>query len=182
VDEFLDRCIADYQRLIRRAEDLPPFTPEQFDWKPDPNSWSMGRIFEHMELANAPYLREIEACVSRAANSDNVEVRFSLLGRMIIWGSGPKGNVPAPKQLHPRHSHHDQERSVASFTSDYKAIISLAARARGTDISAVAFNNPFVGVLKMNLADAFEIAAVHGERHIGQIERIPSLAAFPGAS
>jgi hypothetical protein len=32
--------------------------------------------------------------------------------------------------------------------------------------------SPIVPIFKMNLADIFEILTVHGERHVGQIERL----------
>jgi hypothetical protein len=49
--------------------------------------------------------------------------------------------------------------------------------ADGLDLR-VMLTSPVMPLLRMNLGEAFEVAVVHAERHLGQIER--TLKALPG--
>nr|CAA9249800.1 hypothetical protein AVDCRST_MAG63-1860 [uncultured Armatimonadetes bacterium] len=54
-------------------------------------------------------------------------------------------------------------------------LISLIDRAAGVDLSAASVRNPFLPVIRMNVADCLEIVTAHTERHVGQIEeRVPA--------
>ena len=133
-------------------------------------SWSSGQIFEHMIIANNFYLPAMRAALE-GAEAGAGEVKHSLLGRLIMKGAGPEGNVPAPKKMHPRRGPYTQE-VVERWLDQHKEILALLDRAKSVDVAGTPMRNPLLPLFKMNLADAFAIVTLHGERHIGQIEEL----------
>ena len=102
-------------------------------------------------------------------------MKFSFVGKMIIKGAGPDGNVPVMKVMVPSPGPYELS-LVDDWVKQHEEILSLLRKANGFDPSAARISNPFIPILKMNLADAFEIIAVHGERHVGQIEERVALS------
>jgi hypothetical protein len=57
--------------------------------------------------------------------------------------------------------------------------LQLFEQAKGKDLVANKFKNPFLPIGKFNLADGFEIIVEHNERHVRQMEeRIEKIRAL----
>lgn len=149
---------------------------EQLNWKAEPTRWSAGQIYAHMMLANAQYLPLLKIAIDgapRARVGDSVQ--HTWFGQFIIKGAGPEGNAPAPKSLHPRSTPFDKD-VVEQWAAQTQDFMDLARRAHGADLCAAKIKNPFIPLLKLNLADCFEILTEHTERHIRQIEALAERA------
>ena len=168
--EFLDlieRRLSDQIERGRTASHAT--TAEQVNWIPEPKKWSIAQILEHMMLANAPYLMTIKNGIAAAAKDPSARLKHTLFGKAIMRGAGPQGNVPAPKKLHPAPGPYTPD-IIDRWAAQTQAILDLAREARGVDMCSIKVRNPFIPLLRMNLADCFMIICEHTERHVQQIE------------
>ena len=146
------------------------------NWRPEDRPWSSGQILDHMNLAVAPYLDTLTPAITGARRCEaDPDVVHSWFGQLLIKASGPSGNAPAPKKLHPKSAVYDKS-VAAKWIELHRHVIALAQRARGLDLTAVTAKNPFIRIFRMNLADFFEVLTVHAERHVSQIERLAEKA------
>lgn len=148
--------------------------------RPDPQTWSPAQVVEHLVLTNRPYLQTIETALKQSEKrAGNPAVRYSFFGKLIAKAAGPGGNAPAPKALHPRTTPISRE-ILEEWRQQQARLLSLLDFAAGIDLSGVSIHNPFVRLIRMNIADCFELLTAHTERHVEQIEaRVPQSSAVP---
>jgi len=167
-DAYIDDVARRYADLEARTRDaFAELGPEGIN-AAKPNEWSPGQILRHLVMANQRYLDNMEAALSDAARGDS-PLRHTLSGKLLVKASRPESNTPAPKFLHPEPGPYS-ETILEALASQLQRAGDIAERARGVDLSAARFRNPYAALLRMNLFDAFEILAVHGERHVRQVE------------
>ena len=154
-------------RLIRATRDLGD---EALNQRPDLRTWSPAQVVEHMVLAHRPYLQTIRSGLERAGRgAGDRQVRYSFFGKLLIKAVGPDSNTPAPRALHPGPSPVWQE-VFAEWQRQQGQLLSLLDQAADADLSGVFVRNPFIRVIRQNIADCLEIVTAHTERHVGQIE------------
>lgn len=142
--------------------------------RPDSKTWSPAQVLEHLVISNRPYLQTIRDGLSRAAVEDS-EIRNTFFGRMIVKGAGPGGKAPVIKKLMPRDSPILLE-IIQEWKAQQSQFHSLVEVASDRDISGTSVRNPFFPLIRMNLADCFDILTAHTEGHVMQIEeRIASM-------
>lgn len=167
--ELIASCKGRMEQLDARARGaFERMEDERMNAAIPPSSWSPAQILVHLMKANEPYLRVLGAVIDAAPQGES-EVKFSRVGQFLIKVGGPGGNVPAPKQMIPPADRHPR-----TILDDYLAQTAelrvMFGRAEGKDINQARLNNPFVPIFRMTVADVFEVATQHTERHIGQIE------------
>jgi hypothetical protein len=163
--------------VIDRLDSLEARTRAAFDKLDDdaankpvpPSNWSPYQILDHLMKSDVPYLPLLRDAIANAPDGDSVAVRHSFFGKFIIKGAGPSGNAPAPRPLIPDPGPHSRA-VLDNYLVHARELRSIFVSAKGKDLNLPRFNNPFVRIFKMSVADLAEIAAVHTERHIGQIE------------
>lgn len=167
--ELLEKCAKQNRELLARAERAQASLDDK-KWNEAPQGgWSPAQIFEHMTLANAPYIETLERVLPNAKKGDESQEKYSWFGRLIHKVSSPQGNAPAPKNLHPKPGLYSRE-VFARWRKQQEQIIALHEKAKGIDLAGVRAPNPFVKLFRMTLCDFFAILATHTERHVGQIE------------
>jgi len=131
--------------------------------------WSPAQIFEHLRLANEPYLHALPSAIQHAPTGDEAAIRTTWFGRTLLKMSGPDGNAPAPKPLIPGNGPFGEE-PFAAWLGQQERLARLIAEAKGRNIGAVKIRNPFLKFARMTICDALLILFAHTERHLGQIE------------
>ena len=150
------------------------------NYRPDRSIWSPAQVVEHMVLANRPYLKTIEAGMERAQKgTGDHQIHYSFFGKLLIKAVGPDGNAPAPKVLHP--SPRPIWRDVfTEWQQQQTQLLSLLDQGAGIDFSRASVRNPFIRMIRMNVADCLEIMTAHTERHVRQVQaRLPRNAGAP---
>ena len=169
-NDFLQSVEDRLRNLIERAKAATRgLTQEQLNKEPEPSVWSVAQVFEHLLLANRPYVTLMEDILQTGTPKGNGEISHSWLGKFIISAAGPGGNAPPPKPMIPASGPYT-EKVVKDWVDQQDKFLALIAQFKGSDVAKIRFRNPFIKLFKMNLADALEILAVHTERHVGQIE------------
>ena len=179
-------CSTYLEELRSRIEDLRSrgnligrvLTDAQLNWSPGADKWSAGQIFDHMRIANSYYFGIMEKAVDKGRYGPRQEVRHTWIGSFLIKAAGPSGNVPAPKQMIPARGPFD-EKILTQFDADQQKLLNLAVQADDVDLTSSKVTNPIIPLIRMNLADCFEILVAHEERHVGQIELMMRSPDFP---
>lgn len=176
-----------FQESGRRFEDLVAgLTPRQAGWKPAPRVWSVAECIEHLDLSARLYLEPVEAAIrrlrSRGRTGHAPYGRGTLAGRMILWVLDPnrpkQKNANAPGVFRPT-----TEPEFERLCDDYRAhrgrLVSLIAEADGLDLGSITIATPVSRLIRVTLAQAFEIHSLHEPRHLAQAERVTRTEGFP---
>lgn len=170
-DQFLSTIESRLDDQINRGREAGHgVSVDQLNWCPDANKWSMAQIFEHMMLGNAPYLHLVKDAIASAPTKTDGPIHHTFAGKLMMRGAGPSGNVPPPKQIVPAPGPYTPD-IVDRWAAQTQAFVQLVKSAHQVDLST-RFRNPFIRVVKMNLADSFMILAEHTERHLQQLEAL----------
>jgi hypothetical protein len=179
--EFLENLVEELEDQIQRGKAVGgKLTKEQLNWSPAPGKWSIAQIFEHMMIANTPYIPALTEGVQAAEKASPTQVKHTMFGRFLIKSAGPTGNAPAPKQMHPGPGPYDFD-IIDRWAGQTQSLLDLAKGAHGVNLCSYRIQNPILKMFKMNLADCFMILEEHTERHVQQIEILQNRCAEPGA-
>ncbi len=101
--------------------------------------------------------------------------RGTWFGRFILANlrQGPSARrVPAPAVFRPTASGLDLAAQAEALRATVDRLARLARAADGLPVGGVKFGTPVSPLLRVSLAQAFEIHALHLHRHLGQAERV----------
>jgi len=168
-------------RAISLAKGL---TVAQLNWKPRPETWSVGQCLEHLCLSNEVYVAPIEIALRTAPTGAVAEITPGWFGswfiRTYIEPNTQKARARSPRKSAP--IVRDVDASILQrFLDSNESIRDLAARAREHDVNRVRFRNPFVSWIRFTVGTGFQIVARHNHRHLSQAERVMRLPDFPSA-
>lgn len=167
-----------------RAEDLlAELSDEQLIWKPSRDGWSVAECFEHLRRVDLGYVRSVSrALKSSEPSTSSRPHRPTLMGRMMLWGSGPTPvvRIPAPRIARPEHVPlTDGRTTVQAFLQAQTQVADLIEQAREYDLSTVKVTSPLSRWVLFNLGDALAIVVAHEQRHLNQAIRVTEAKAFP---
>jgi hypothetical protein len=143
---------------------------EELARRPANGGWSAAEVFEHLCVANVSYDLPVERAIelSRARPGTPRPYRSTLGGSFLIRSLRPgTRNVPTLKPYRPGTP---RKRVVEAFLASLDAVEARMHEADGLDLR-IMITSPVMPILRLNLGEAFEVAVVHAERHLGQVER-----------
>lgn len=168
--EFLKDSIDKLESHIKRIEAITEgMTDAQLSKDLDSGLWGVGRVLEHMNIANEPYIKVMRQALASAPSDSGDTPKAGFWGRTLAKIAGPEGNAPAPKQMIPEAKEFTHE-VVNRWFKVTRDLIAVAQEAEGKDINRAKFKNPFIGFMKMNVTDGLTVGVAHTERHVRQIE------------
>jgi len=179
IQECITATKANVERALRKFSSL---LEKQLNWKPGPDSWSVGECISHLINSNALYLSKIESILTSntSAPAKDFSYKQSFVGKMIVKGVDP-ANVRKSKTFKvffPDAS--DIQKSIIDdYVASSKKFIELADKLRHMDLTKLKLSSPVNKILRMNLGDPLIIIPKHDERHLNQAESVMSQIEFP---
>lgn len=168
----LDACDARAIALVK------PLTPEQLNWKPAPEKWSVGQCLEHLAIANEVYLDPIADALATPPSGTVDEIVpgwfASWFIRTYIAPSAQTKRASAPKKITPVLSRVEPT-ILERFLDGNRKMRELVIRAAGHDVNRLRFRNPFVPLIRFTVGSGFELTSQHESRHLLQAERVVAL-------
>lgn len=160
------------QRAIALARGL---SVEQLNWKPRPESWSVGQCLEHLCLSGEVYVGPIAKALNNQRPSPVETITPGWFGawfiRSFIAPSPVTKKARAPGKIKPVLS--VVEPSVLDrFLAANREVRALIERAQPYDVNRIRFANPFVPIIRFTVGTGFEIISKHEDRHLLQAERV----------
>ena len=182
---WCQRVISELHASDARAIALvKPLTPEQLNWKPAPETWSVGQCIEHLALSNEVYLGPIADALAGAPSGAADTITPGWFGRWFIRNyiapSPQTRRARAPGKSAPVLSRVEPV-ILERFLRGNRDMRELVARAGGYDVNRLRFKNPFIPLIRFTVGTGFEITAKHEDRHLLQAERVRQAPQFPPA-
>jgi hypothetical protein len=158
-------------------------SPEQLNWKPQADQWSVAQCFEHLIKINAAYfpqLRRIEEGAYASSWRDHVPWLGRFFGSMILRAVQPASQrkFKAAKHVEPSTSAID-DGIITRFTAHQREVIQHMTLAGGRDLSAIVVTSAVAPVAFYSALDMFKILVAHERRHMAQAERVTNADGFP---
>jgi hypothetical protein len=179
--DLIASCRVRYAQASANAEELTgQLTRGQLAWSPPDGGWGVAQVLEHLALSNEQYLKEISASLDgrpRRRRSTTAEWRPSLAGRLLEHAMVSQRKAKAPAAWRPGPVVRPQP--LDAFTRTLSELAAQLDRAGDVDLRRARIHSPVSRLIRLNLGDAFELQALHAERHLGQIRRIVSRPEFP---
>lgn len=186
-----DRQIEDWSATFRAALErvhalTDRLSPQQLNFKPAPDRWSVAQCLDHVSVSMGIYLDPMEPTIERAerkgdgGGGDGSYGRGTLMGRLLIrsllW---PRGRFKAPRRFRPASSALAPDVVRREYERQTARMQNALARSEGLALGRVKMPWPVFGLIKITLAQAFELQALHTDRHLDQAERVTRSEGFP---
>jgi hypothetical protein len=186
--------IAEIHANISHAESLTAgLSHQQFNWRPEPDVWSVGQNLAHLNTVNALDVAPLHAAIE-SGHARNIvgegPFAYGLLSRKFVASLEPLGTSQAatrkfksPKQYAP-----PLENTVDETLAEYRRISGeireLMYSAAGLHLARVKTELPALppwlrAICKMPLGARFAMLAAHDRRHLSQAEQIRYRQDFP---
>ena len=168
-----------YARLERQRaallDRLGPFTDAQRAFQPDPESWSLAGVVQHLVLVEEAMVRNGRR--QAATRSAGVTLRSRILARMLFAALGRDIRVRAPVVAVVPRSHLPLAELVPRWAAARADLMDYVEGLPGPLWWRTAFFHPGTGwITAMGGLRLFEVHCAH---HLRQIERIAGDARFP---
>ncbi len=179
------RLISELDDADRRAREVTRgLDAAALNWRPRPDSWSIGQCLHHLFLANEVYLPPIAAALEGCPRSRCEEITPGWFSRWFIRtyiAPVPPGQRIRRKRA-PRKIVPDEriETSILElFVRSNGAARDLVRRASEHDVNRIRFRNPFVALIRFTVGTGLEIICQHQQRHLLQAARVRQSPVFP---
>lgn len=191
LDNYTDAKLDD---LLAEAESVSEatraafgrLTPEQLNWKPHPDKWSVGQCYEHLLKTNGPYIPIFDGLLKGGSKKtlwQRVPLLPGLFGPLIVKAVQPQstGKVKARPDFAPSSSAVDA-RVIDRFLNQQQQLLSSIRAASKLDLERLIVTSPVANVVTYNALNAAQIIVAHERRHFLQAKRVTQAEGFPGLS
>lgn len=156
-------------------------SPEQINWKPAPEGWSIGQCFEHLIITNRmfyPELEKIESGERKNSFWESYSPFTAFFGRMLIKSlqKDERKYKTSTAATPPSDVQPDIIEQFAKHQTDLGEKIRAVAAA---DWKKTIVTSPFLKIATYDLTDGFNIIVEHERRHFRQAERVLQAEGFP---
>ena len=179
---WAQRLISELAATARRAEHVAQgLSQEQLNWRPRPDSWSVGQCLEHLRVTNDVYLPVISTALEGRQRSPVLEITPGRFTRWFIRNyiaPNPGGaRARAPKKVDPA-KQVDLD-ILEAFLRSNQVVRELVTKASAYDVNRIRFKNPFIPLLRFTVGGGLEIVTQHQGRHLLQAETVKQSPGFP---
>lgn len=181
----LEEWAAAFEAGRRRMHELSDgLSRDEINWKPAPDRWSVGQCLDHLRVSMKVYLDPMEPVVEEARSGGRTGGepygRGTFMGRVLLRAlKKPGKRYPAPPSFRPRQSDLDPDDVRAGFEEQIGRMLAAVQRCRGLALGEIRMPWPAFPLVRLSLAQAFELQALHLHRHLDQAERVKEEAGFP---
>lgn len=156
---------------------------EQLNWKPAPDSWSVGQCLDHLLVGNKKYFDLFRSLASQAYKPSlwaKISPFSASIGKMLLNGTTPDATkkMKAPKVFQPSQSTISAD-IVSRFLDHQSELKGLMERMDMWADHRVVIASPAASMLTYQLDTCLTIIVQHETRHINQAERVLNHAEFP---
>ena len=166
-----------------RAE-FGPLRPNQLNWKPAADKWSVGQCFDHLLTSNSEYFPIFDRVLQGQKTSNTIWESLPGLprfwGQMLIKSVSPDATrkQKAPKIFAPTTSAVDAG-IIPRFIDQQERVIGYLNTITAVDADTIIITSPVARVITYSLLDACRVIVAHEQRHILQARRVTQLPEFP---
>ena len=157
--------------------------PDAFTRRPDPDTWSVAELLDHMNTAGWLLLQSLEITVQDAQESGpfgTPPFEYGFISRWFVRSMKPSSDwtFSAPEAFEPRapETIYPNE-ALEEFRALQDQFANCVEAADGLDLRRIRVSSPAVPLLRISLGAWFEATIAHQERHLTQArQRLPSIS------
>jgi hypothetical protein len=156
-------------------------SPEQINWRPSPDGWSIGQCLEHLIKSNEGFYGEFDK-LAAGTRKNSLWEKFSPLstfaGNFLIKSlkTDVKKVRTIPSMTPP--SDIDAE-IVETFSQHQSELAGKVAAIANADWQKTVVTSPFFGLMTYMLDDGLQAIVEHERRHVRQAKRVFETDGFP---
>lgn len=174
-----DRLLAANRDAVRRIRDaVGNAAAEALMRRPPDGAWTIAEVLEHLIISADSYLDRLRPIVE---TGNSPTPRPDALWKPSFMGSLLVGSFRSPRKMHAPRIYRPGPTPRACVLEEFikrqEEVERLITEGAGLDWRHIHFKSPAIGLIRMNLGDAFAVPVVHAERHAGQIERLKATMA-----
>ena len=158
-------------------------TFEQLNWKPNPDTWSVGQNIHHLITLNETYFQTFENLMINKHQKNWVKkIPFypSLIGKMLLSSTNPDRRTKIKTRPVFEPSTSDIPLSIFDqFEKHQKKLLKYFGALDHLDHSKTIISSPAGNFFVYSLKDTWTLIVIHEERHINQAKEIMEMEAFP---
>lgn len=169
--------------ILNRVEALQELSISQLSTPPNPKSWNVLEVLEHLTIAYSSYQTKIENALLEVADSHSGPWQYQPRAwqRLVIKGQKPKGNKRPFKLktlkkfvplLSPTLTKDDAQAVFKRFKTAHGMFKQQVLASRNKRMKHKRFSSAIGPIVTFYLPEAFEFLICHAERHMIQIEGI----------
>ncbi|MGB0983142.1 MAG: DinB family protein [Saprospiraceae bacterium] len=155
----------------------------QLNWKPNPESWSVGQCLDHLvQSADAyePLFKELINKNQRANFWRNIPFLPSLFGKTILKAVGPFREKKSKTFSVFEPTQSNVSTNILNKLEERLLIFSgLANQLTGFPLEKTIVTSPVAKLVNYSLLDALNIVTVHNYRHFNQAKEVMAMQEFP---
>lgn len=182
----LDRLLRRLSEIVDR--DFASLSPQQFNWKPSPKSWSIGECLDHLNIISAYYVGPLEQLLKKGRKAKKPKAEYykaGILGRRFVQSVQLNEDnqlglkMKSPKAYRPSQSQYLPASIIQPYLAYQEQFRDFLADAQALDINRYKLGIAILPLIKLRLGDMLRFLIYHNERHIVQAQRVQHQAAFP---
>lgn len=163
-------------------------TPQQLNWKPGEESWSIGQCLDHLIIADCAYFPTLKKITEGNSDPDGYRESFWenwspfgwLFGKIMVSQvqEKPRRKLNAPKIFRPAESKIDFG-IFERFHKHIDSLIEYINDCRTVDPDKTHITSPVSKFVTYSLRNAITLLIQHEHRHINQAIRVKNSKGFP---
>ncbi len=180
----LEECHKQFEQVAEHAKSLTQgLTESQFNWRPQPQAWSIEECLAHLTIVGQHEIRVIGDAIQDARArgiTGAAPFRFGWLDRTIVRQTEPpvRRRFSSPRRFRPLHGQ-PVTAILPTFLHVQRQFSQLTVDAEGLDLARVKVPTPISRLLKLSLGMTLAQAAAHERRHLEQARRVREDPRFP---
>ncbi len=177
-----------FEASAQRARILVgPLSDDQFNWKPSPESWSVGECLDHLNRVASEYVRALTAAIQKADRGASGPFRYGWVSRKFVASLSPGSrSLKTATAMKPADSGGDRSRlhkheTLDEFIRLTDGLVQIVYDADSVDLARTKMRSPFLWLLRLPVGAFIEALGHHAHRHLDQAERVVGEIDFPPA-
>lgn len=186
--EMLDHYRKEFRKIRAEATALTEsLTDEQFNWKPEPDRWSVGQCIDHLNTAGYALLPRLETALREGREKGLTGVppfRYGFISRWFIRFNEPSSGYKMKtfKVYEPTANRRlEKGKTVRRFVELQDQLAAKVDEAEGLDLRTIKAPSPVSRWLRLSVGAWFEGTIAHEKRHVEQARAVMQEAGFPSA-
>jgi hypothetical protein len=183
MNDELENLTSELQKISDDVQSrFGSLSPEQINWRPSAEGWSVGQCFEHLIKTNKLFYDELDKIAGGARRNSFWESWSPLTsfgGKFLIKSlKSDERKFKAPSQAIVPPSEIDGD-IIEQFSAHQTEIIEKIKRTGNADWRKTVITSPFMKLMTYSFADGLQVVVEHEKRHFRQAERVAQAESFP---
>jgi hypothetical protein len=156
---------------------------EQLNWKPSPESWSVGQCLDHLITTNRSYHQGFDEVINGSRVTrfmERLPVLPGLFGNLLVKSLDPDATrkLKAPGAFQASSSAIPVT-IISDFMSQQDETIRRMKACESMQTEKIIITSPALSLITYSLMDAFKILLTHERRHVKQAKNVTQTPGFP---